>query len=64
MFSFVLKLETYLASADQLESPYPIFFYKPGVSTAYVLMQLSLHLNYQSWQVNLSKENVGDVDSH
>lgn len=39
-------------SADQLESPYPIFFDKPGVSTAYVLMQLSLHLNYHLGQVN------------
>jgi hypothetical protein len=36
----------------QLESPYPIFFDKPGVSTAYVLVQLSLHLNYHLGQVN------------
>jgi hypothetical protein len=39
-------------SQEQMEANYPIFFDKPGVSTSYVLMQLSLHLNYHLGQVN------------
>jgi len=37
---------------DQLQAEYPIFFDKPGTSTAYVLLQLALHLNYHLGQVN------------
>lgn len=37
---------------EQMEADYPIFFDRPGVSTGYVLMQLSLHLNYHLGQVN------------
>lgn len=39
-------------SQEQMEADYPIFFDKPGASTCYVLMQLSLHLNYHLGQVN------------
>jgi hypothetical protein len=35
-----------------MEADYPTFFDKPGVSTCYVLTQLSLHLNYHLGQVN------------
>ena len=39
-------------TAEDLESDYPIFFDKPNTSTRYVLIQLSLHLNYHLGQVN------------
>lgn len=35
-----------------LDAAFPIFFDKPNTSTRYVLMQLSLHLNYHLGQVN------------
>jgi hypothetical protein len=37
---------------DDMETDYPIFFDKPNTSTGYVLLQLSLHLNYHLGQVN------------
>jgi len=37
---------------EDLEADYPIFFDKPNASTRYVLIQLSLHLNYHLGQVN------------
>jgi hypothetical protein len=35
-----------------MEAEYPIFFDKPKTSVSYVLLQLSLHLNYHLGQVN------------
>jgi hypothetical protein len=35
-----------------MEAEFPIFFDKPKTSTGYVLIQLSLHLNYHLGQVN------------
>jgi hypothetical protein len=40
-----------LTDAD-MEAEYPIFFDKPKTSISYVLLQLSLHLNYHLGQVN------------
>lgn len=37
---------------EQMEAGYPIFFDKAGTSVSYVLLQLSLHLNYHLGQVN------------
>jgi len=37
---------------DEMEAEYPIFFDKPKTSSSYVLLQLSLHLNYHLGQVN------------
>ena len=37
---------------DEMEAEYPIFFDKPKTSNSYVLLQLSLHLNYHLGQVN------------
>jgi hypothetical protein len=37
---------------ERMEAEYPIFFDKPKTSTSYVLVQLSLHLNYHLGQVN------------
>ena len=37
---------------DEMEADYPIFFDKPKTSNSYVLLQLSLHLNYHLGQVN------------
>ncbi len=37
---------------EQMEDEYPIFFDKPKTSTSYVLLLLSLHLNYHLGQVN------------
>ena len=37
---------------EQMEAEYPIFFDKPKTSVSYVLVQLSLHLNYHLGQVN------------
>jgi len=37
---------------DDMEAEYPIFFDKPKTSNGYVLLQLSLHLNYHLGQVN------------
>jgi hypothetical protein len=37
---------------DKMAAEYPIFFDKPKTSNSYVLMQLSLHLNYHLGQVN------------
>lgn len=39
-------------SREQLEAEYPVFFDKPKTSTGYVLIQLALHLNYHTGQVN------------
>jgi hypothetical protein len=39
-------------TSEDLEADFPIFFDKPNTSTRYVLMQLSLHLNYHLGQVN------------
>jgi hypothetical protein len=39
-------------SGEQMDAVYPIFFDQPGTTTAYVLMQLALHLNYHLGQVN------------
>jgi len=36
----------------EIETDFPIFFDKPHASTRYVLMQLSLHLNYHLGQMN------------
>ena len=37
---------------EQLEAEYPIFFDEPKTSTAYVLIQLLVHLNYHLGQIN------------
>lgn len=37
---------------EDMEAEYPIFFDKPKTSVSYVLVQLSLHLNYHLGQVN------------
>lgn len=37
---------------EDMEAEYPIFFDKPKTSIGYVLVQLSLHLNYHLGQVN------------
>ena len=37
---------------DEMAKEYPIFFDKPKTSNSYVLLQLSLHLNYHLGQVN------------
>ena len=37
---------------EDMETEYPIFFDKPKTSNSYVLLQLSLHLNYHLGQVN------------
>jgi hypothetical protein len=37
---------------ERMEAEYPIFFDKPKTTTSYVLIQLSLHLNYHLGQVN------------
>lgn len=37
---------------EDMENEYPMFFDKPKTSTSYVLLQLSLHLNYHLGQVN------------
>jgi Protein of unknown function (DUF1572) len=37
---------------QEMEAEYPIFFDKPKTSNSYVLLQLSLHLNYHLGQVN------------
>jgi hypothetical protein len=37
---------------DEMEAEYPIFFDKPKTSVSYVLLQLSLHLNYHLGQIN------------
>jgi hypothetical protein len=37
---------------DDMEAEYPIFFDKPKTSVSYVLLQLSLHLNYHLGQIN------------
>ena len=39
-------------SAEELEAEFPAFFDQPNASVQYVLIQLSLHLNYHSGQVN------------
>ena len=39
-------------SQEKMEAEFPIFFDKPKTSTSYVLLQLSLHLNYHLGQVN------------
>jgi|SRR5579872_1258470 len=39
-------------SAGDLEANFPAFFDQPGTSVQYVLIQLSLHLNYHLGQVN------------
>jgi len=39
-------------SHERMEAEFPIFFDKPKTSTSYVLLQLSLHLNYHLGQVN------------
>lgn len=40
-----------LSTAD-MEADFPAFFDRPGTSVQYVLIQLSLHLNYHRGQVN------------
>jgi hypothetical protein len=37
---------------ELMEAEYPLFFDHPKTSTSYVLLQLSLHLNYHLGQVN------------
>lgn len=37
---------------EDMQAEFPIFFDKPKTSTGYVLIQLSLHLNYHLGQVN------------
>jgi len=37
---------------ERMEADFPIFFDKPNTSVSYVLLQLSLHLNYHTGQVN------------
>jgi len=39
-------------SATDMEADFPAFFDRPGTSVQYVLIQLSLHLNYHRGQVN------------
>lgn len=39
-------------TSEEMEADYPIFFDKPKTSVSYVLVQLSLHLNYHLGQVN------------
>jgi hypothetical protein len=39
-------------TAEQMESPFPIFFDKENATNGYVLTQLLLHLNYHLGQVN------------
>ena len=39
-------------SAKDMDADFPIFFDKPNTSVSYVLLQLSLHLNYHLGQVN------------
>ena len=39
-------------TAEDMEGEFPIFFDKPKTSVSYVLVQLSLHLNYHLGQVN------------
>ena len=39
-------------TTEQMDAAYPLFFDKPNASTSYVLLQLSLHLNYHLGQVN------------
>lgn len=37
---------------EEMDADFPIFFDKPKTSVSYVLLQLSLHLNYHLGQVN------------
>jgi len=37
---------------ENMQADFPIFFDKPNTSQSYVLIQLSLHLNYHLGQVN------------
>jgi hypothetical protein len=39
-------------TAEEMETEFPVFFDKPNTSVSYVLVQLSLHLNYHLGQVN------------
>jgi Protein of unknown function (DUF1572) len=43
---------------EQLEEAYPIFFDKPDASIRYVLVQLLLHLNYHTGQVNYLRRSL------
>jgi len=43
---------------DQLNEPFPRFFDKENASTSYVLVQLLLHLNYHTGQVNYLRRAI------
>lgn len=47
-------IKTILANitTSEMEAEFPAFFDKPGTSVQYVLIQLTLHLNYHLGQVN------------